>query len=76
MKYGKLRLLLAALLMTSTEAFGQFGGFGGFGGGMPDMSSMFPQVKHSKAEGLESNLPIIYITTETAMNAQKKVTAT
>ena len=75
MKYGKLRLLLAALLMTSTEAFGQFGEFGGFGGGMPDMSSMFPQVKHSKAESLESNLPIIYITTETAMNAQKKVTA-
>ena len=74
-KNGKLQLLLAALLVTSTEAFAQFGGFGGFGGGMPDMSSMFPQVKHTKVEGLKSNLPVVYITTETALNAQKKVTA-
>ena len=74
-KNGKLQLLLAALLVTSTEAFAQFGGFGGFGGGMPDMSSMFPQVKHTKVEGLKSNLPVVYITTETALHAQKKVTA-
>ena len=72
---SKLQLLLAALLMTSMKVCAQFGGFGGFGGGMPDMSSMFPQVKHTKADNLKSNLPIIYITTENALNAQKKVTA-
>lgn len=42
---------------------------------MPDMSSMFPAVKHTKVDELKSNLPVIYITTETALNAQKKVTA-
>ena len=68
-------MLLAALLMVSTSAFAQFGGFGGFGGGMPDMGSMFPQVKHTKVDELKSNLPVVYITTETALNARKKVTA-
>ena len=61
--------------MTSTSAYAQFGGFGGFGGGMPDMSSMFPQVKHTKVDKLTSNLPVIYITTDTALNAREKVTA-
>ena len=74
-KNRKIQLLLAALLMTSTSAFAQFGGFGGFGGGMPGMSSMFPQVKHTKVDKLTSNLPVIYITTETPLNAQEKVTA-
>ena len=69
------QLLSAAFFVTSTSAFAQFGGFGGFGGGMPDMSSMFPAVKHTKVDELKSNLPVIYITTETALNAQKKVTA-
>ena len=68
-------MLLAALLMVSTSAFAQFGGFGGFGGGMPDMGNMFPQVKHTKVDELKSNLPVVYITTETALNARKKVTA-
>ena len=74
-KNGKIQLLLAALLMVSTSAFAQFGGFGGFGGGMPDMGNMFPQVKHTKVDELKSNLPVVYITTETALNARKKVTA-
>ena len=39
--------------------------------GMPGMS----QVKHTKVDQLQSDLPIITITTETALNAQKKVTA-
>ena len=68
-------MLLAALLMVSTSAFAQFGGFGGFGGGMPDMGNMFPQVKHTKVDELKSNLSVVYITTETALNARKKVTA-
>ena len=68
-------MLLAALLMVSTSAFAQFGGFGGFGGGIPDMGNMFPQVKHTKVDELKSNLSVVYITTETALNARKKVTA-
>ena len=55
------QLLSAAFFVTSTSAFAQFGGFGGFGGGMPDMSSMFPAVKHTKVDELKSNLPVIYI---------------
>ena len=74
-KNGKIQLLLAALLMVSTSAFAQFGGFGGFGGGIPDMGNMFPQVKHTKVDELKSNLSVVYITTETALNARKKVTA-
>ena len=43
--------------------------------GMPDMGNMFPQVKHTKVEQLKSNLPVITITTDTALNARQKVTA-
>ena len=39
--------------------------------GMPGMGNMFPSVKHTKVDQLKSNLPIITITTDTALNAQK-----
>lgn len=49
---------------------------GGFGMGMPPgMGDMFPPVKHTKVERLQSDLPVITITTDTALNAQRKVTA-
>ena len=73
--------LLAAFLITSADVYAQFGGFGmGMLGmpsmsGMPDMGNMFPQVKHTKVEQLKSNLPVITITTDTALNARQKVTA-
>ena len=78
-----LHWLFAACLMVSVHANAQFGGFGfppampgGMGmPGMPDMGGMFSQVKHTKADGLQSNLPIVTITTDTVLNAQKKVTA-
>ena len=77
-----LHYLLLAFLITSADVYAQFGGFGfpppmpdGMGMGMPGMGNMFPTVKHTKVDELKSNLPIITITTETALNAQKKVTA-
>ena len=80
---GPLHCLLLAFLITSTDVHAQFGGFGfpppmpdGMGmPGMPDMGNMFPTVKHTKVNQLESDLPIITITTETALNAREKVTA-
>ena len=76
-------LLLAACLLVSANGYAQFGGFefpppmpDGMGmPPMPGMGNMFPQVSHTKVENLQSNLPIITITTDTALNAQTKVTA-
>lgn len=82
---GSLRafyLLLAAFLMVPAIGYAQFGGFGfppampgGMGFGMPDMGGVFPQVKHTKVENFQSNLPVVTIITDTPLNAQKKVTA-
>ena len=73
-------LLLTLLIVTTTGGYAQFGGFGfppmpEGGMGMPDMGSMLPAVKHTKVGELKSNLPIITITTDTALNAREKVTA-
>lgn len=80
MDHRPLRTLLLTLLIVTTEAYAQFGGFGfppmpEGGMGMPDMGSMFPAVKHTKVEELKSDLPVITITTDTALNAREKVTA-
>ena len=80
MDHRPLRTLLLTLLIVTTEAYAQFGGFGfppmpEGGMGMPDMGSMFPAVKHTKVGELQSELPVIIITTDTALNAREKVTA-
>lgn len=64
-------LTFASLLMP-TNAIAQFGGFnfGDF-----NMESMFPKVEHTKMDNLQSNLPVITITTDSPLNAQEKVTA-
>ena len=64
-------LTFASLLMP-TNATAQFGGFnfGNF-----NMESMFPKVEHTKMNNLQSNLPVITITTDSPLNAQEKVTA-
>ena len=64
-------LTFASLLMP-TNATAQFGGFnfGNF-----NMESMFPKVEHTKMNNLQSNLPVITITTDSLLNAQEKVTA-
>ena len=80
MNHRPLSTLLLTLLFATSGAYAQFGGFGfppmpAGGMGMPDMGSMFPTVKHTKVEGLKSDLPVITITTDTTLNARQKVTA-
>ena len=81
--FRPLHWVLMGCLMVSVHVNAQFGGFGfppampgGMGmPGMPDMGGMFSQVKHTKVDEIKSNLPIVTITTDTVLNAQKKVTA-
>ena len=70
-------LTMLASMTTATPTYAQFEGFGmgGFNMGNFNMEEMMPKVKHTKMEQLESNLPVITITTNTPLNAQKKVGA-
>ena len=71
-KHLAILLAAAAYLLPSTCVNAQMGGFnmGNF-----QIENMFSKVQHTKMEHLESNLPVITITTDTPLNAQKKVMA-
>ena len=58
-------LTMLASMTTATPTYAQFEGFGmgGFNMGNFNMEEMMPKVKHTKMEQLESNLPVITITT-------------
>ena len=66
---------LLAIVMGLTYSLTAAAQFGGFGMGMPGMESMFPTVKHTKVKDFKSDLPVITITTDSTLNAQRKVTA-
>ncbi len=72
MKHIALALALTANILSTSDAQAQVGGFNM---GQFNMENMFPKVSHTKMERLESNLPVITITTNTPLNAQKKVMA-
>ncbi len=67
-------LTMTACMLCSTSTKAQFGGFN-MNFGNFNMGDMFPKVEHTKMDHLDSNLPVISITTDTPPNAQKKVTA-
>ena len=88
MKQTKCNIKSAAFLlafiayMVPSNLSAQFGGFnfggmnmGNFNFGNMNFGNMFPKVEHTKMEHLDSDLPVITITTDTALNAQKKVKA-
>ncbi|MBR1667008.1 MAG: CotH kinase family protein [Bacteroidaceae bacterium] len=76
-KQAALLLTMATCLMPTTQINAQFGGFnmGGFNMGDFKMEDMLPKVKHTKMEQLESNLPVITITTDKPLTSEKKVMA-
>ncbi|MDO5481947.1 MAG: CotH kinase family protein [Bacteroidaceae bacterium] len=78
MNHKAFALIYTFVCMTPTiNIYGQFGNFGmnGFGMGNFKMESMLPNVKHTPMEHLDSDLPIIKITTNTPLNAKEKVMA-
>ncbi len=70
-------LLTFMASMTPINLFAQFGmgNFGNMNFGNFNFNNMFPEVKHTKMEHLDSDLPVIIITTDTVLNAQSKVCA-